>query len=88
MGLVSAVALYFVFWWIAFYVVLAFGNRDPDPEHARVGGTERGAPSRHHLPKRVLWTSLIAALMLATLIGVLNSGITLADIPLPSPPGL
>ncbi|WP_108659707.1 DUF1467 family protein [Acuticoccus kandeliae] len=83
----SAIAIYFVFWWILFFAVLPWGNRDPVPESDRVAGTDRGAPARPRLLIKMAITSVVAAIALAALIAVLNSGLTLDDIPLPGPPG-
>lgn len=88
MAIVSAVALYFVIWWLVFYVVLTIGDRAPDAEDTRVGGAEMGAPARPRLLRRVLITSAGALVVTAAIIAVRHSGLTLDDIPLPSPPGL
>ncbi|MCF3935132.1 DUF1467 family protein [Acuticoccus sp. M5D2P5] len=82
----SAIAIYFVFWWVLFFAVLPWGNRDPVPERERVAGTERGAPARPRLWFKALITSIAAAVALVILIALLNSGLTLDDIPLPGPP--
>ena len=88
MDIASAIALYFILWWIAFFIVLPLGRRDPDPEHARVSGAEGSAPANPRLKLRVAITTVLAALLLAALIAILNSGLRLEDVPLPSPPGV
>lgn len=88
MGIVSAVALYFIIWWLVFYIVLTLGNRAPMPDEARPAGSERGAPAAPRLWRRVGITTVVAGAVLAAFYGVLNSGLTLDDIPLPSPPRL
>ncbi|WP_420392894.1 DUF1467 family protein [Acuticoccus sp.] len=88
MDVVSAIAIYFIIWWLIFFPVLAIGNRDPDTEETRVAGADRGAPAHSRLGRRVLLTTLAAAVVFAGVLAVLNSGLTLEDIPLPSPPGL
>lgn len=88
MSVGSAIAIYFVIWWIVLFPMLAIGDRRPDPEAERVAGTDRGAPAVAGLKRKMVLTTLISTLVFAALYGVLNSGLTLADIPLPSPPGL
>lgn len=88
MGIVSAIALYFVIWWLVFYIVLALGNRAPLPDGARPHGAEPGAPAVPRLWRRVAITTVAAAVVLAAFIGIRNSGLTLEHIPLPSPPRL
>jgi len=87
-GLASAIAVYFIIWWILFFPVLAMFNRDPVADSDVVEGNERGAPARPRLLLKILITTVAAGVGFALLVLVLNSGLTLDDIPLPSPPGL
>jgi predicted secreted protein len=78
----SAVAIFFVIWWITLFAVLPWGNRDPDPESERVNGARPGL-------KRKLWITTGASIVIfAAFYALINSGIGLEDIPLPSPPNL
>jgi predicted secreted protein len=88
MGLVSAIAIFFIIWWVTFFAVLPFGDRSPDPEDKRVTGTEAGAPARPRLKRKVLVTTLASLVIFAAVYALLESGLTLDDIPLPDPPGL
>ena len=56
-------------------------------EAAQVAGAERGAPARPHIWRKVGLTTVIAAVAFVALLGLLNSGLTLKDIPLPAAPG-
>lgn len=60
-----AIALYIVIWWSILFAVLPFGVRSQIEEGDVVPGSEPGAPMRPMLLKKALWTSLIAALILA-----------------------
>lgn len=84
----SAVAIYFIIWWLVFLPMLTLGNRDPDPEDSRVAGADRGAPARPLLRRKVAATTLVAAILFALVYGLLNSGLTLDDVPLPKPPAV
>lgn len=88
MALTSAIAIYFIIWWLTLFAVLPWGNRDPDPEDRRVQGADRGAPARPRLRRKVLVTTLLSAVIFAAFYAVITSGIGLEDIPLPSPPGI
>lgn len=88
MQIVSAIAIYVIIWWLLFYVVLTFGNRTPDAEGERPRGAEPGAPAVPRLARRVLITTLGAFVILGGVYALLNSGLTLDDIPLPSAPPL
>ncbi|MEM7694361.1 MAG: DUF1467 family protein [Pseudomonadota bacterium] len=87
-GLGSGIAIYFIIWWILFFPVLATHNRDPNPEAEQVRGQERGAPARPRLRRKVGLTTLAAFVVFALFVAILNSGLSLDDVPLPSPPHL
>lgn len=87
MQIVSGIAVYFIIWWMVFFLVLTVGNRDPVPDDAQVLGNERGAPAQARIWRRILWTTGLAVVGFLALYALLNSGITLQDIPLPHAPG-
>jgi predicted secreted protein len=67
MSPVLSVALYFVIWWTVLFAVLPLGVRS-QYEHGEVTpGTEGAAPHRPMLLKKVLITTLVAALVFALL---------------------
>ncbi|WMS42322.1 DUF1467 family protein [Acuticoccus sp. MNP-M23] len=87
-GIASAIAVYFIIWWMMFFPVLAMFNRDPVDDSELVEGNERGAPARPRMGLKILITTVAAAAGFGLLLLLLNSGITLDDIPLPSPPDI
>lgn len=87
MSLTSAIAIFFIIWWIALFAVLPWGNRDPDPEESRIEGAEPGAPARPALKMKLAITTLVSVVIFAGIYALITSGLTLEDIPLPSPPG-
>jgi len=88
MGLTSAIAIFFVIWWVTLFAVLPWGNRDPDPEEERVEGAEMGAPARPGLRRKLIINTALSVVIFAAVYAIINSGLTLEDIPLPSPPGI
>ncbi len=61
MNLTSALAVYFVLWWLSFFIVLPIGFRSSQADVGeRIQGTDPGAPHRLRL-----WPKLIAATVLA-----------------------
>lgn len=86
-GLGSAIAIYFVIWWVTFFAVLPIGYRAVSAPDELVKGQEAGAPRTHKLKLKVLVTTVVAFIVFGLYVAVLNSGLTLDDIPLPSPPG-
>ncbi|MCC7282023.1 MAG: DUF1467 family protein [Acetobacteraceae bacterium] len=61
MGIATLVALYFVVWWLALFVVLPFGTRprDATPEE----GGWRGTPERPYMARKLLATTVLAAVI-------------------------
>ena len=81
---ISAVAIYFIIWWLLFFPVLAFGDRRPDRDP--VAGTDPGAPAKTSMRRRVLITTVLSVFVFAGVYALLNSGLTLDDLPFPEPP--
>jgi predicted secreted protein len=65
MNIVSALAVYFIIWWITLFAVLPFGIHGQQESGEVVDGTEPGAPVLPGLLKKAAITSLIAAIIFA-----------------------
>ena len=62
MNIASIVVVFVMSWWIILFMVLPIGvQRDDSP----IEGNDRGAPVKHMLVKKMLWTTLGATLVLA-----------------------
>ena len=60
MSIITGIAIYFVIWWIALFAVLPLGVKrveNPPPGH------DRGAPERPQLLRKVMITTLVAAVV-------------------------
>lgn len=65
MSVTTAVAIYFLIWWIALFAVLPFGVRNQE-EIGRVSrGTDPGAPAIPRIAAKLLWTTVIATAIFA-----------------------
>lgn len=81
----SALAIYFVMWWIALFLVLPFRVRTQQEAGEVVPGSTGSAPARPMLLWRFFWTSVVAAVMFAGFFALYKSGVTWDSIPfLPS----
>lgn len=65
MGPVSGIVLYVVIWSMVFFVALPIRVQTQGDLKDVVPGTHAGAPQHHHLKKKALWTTLVAALIWA-----------------------
>jgi predicted secreted protein len=61
-GVISGIAVFFMIWWTVIFCALPFGVRPPDHSE-QVQGQMPGAPVRHNLGKKMLWTTAISILM-------------------------
>ena len=65
MKLLPSVAIYFVIWWLCLFVVLPFGANSQHETGEVTPGTDASAPHRLHAVRRVLATTLLAAIVFA-----------------------
>ena len=63
MSLISALAIYFIIWWVVLFAVLPIGVRSQSEEGDIVLGTEHGAPIRPMLVRKAVLTTIIAAII-------------------------
>ena len=70
---ISALAIYFVVWWLCLFVVLPFKVRNQVDEGEWVQGSERGAPAMARLWPKLLITTLLAAAVTALLFWALSN---------------
>jgi predicted secreted protein len=84
MSVGAVVAIYFVVWWITLFAVLPWGVRAQGDAVDRVPGTDPGAPVRPGLGRKMLATTVLAAVVTGGLVYLLTSGaVTLDDLPMP-----
>jgi len=65
MSLVSAIAIYFIIWWLVLFAVLPIGVRSQHETGDVTLGTDHGAPVKPMLVRKAIITSLIAAVIFA-----------------------
>lgn len=63
MNVLSLVAVFFIVWWLVFFAVLPWGVPNDHEGREVTLGQERGAPDMPMLGRKVLITSLIAAVI-------------------------
>lgn len=83
MSIASAIAIYFIVWWICLFAVLPFGVRNAHETGETVEtGNEQGAPVNPLLLRKVLATTVLAAIIFALIWGQLTYGwVGFEDIP-------
>ena len=62
-------AIYFVLWWIVLFLTLPFGVRSQHEDGEGAGqvtpGTDPGAPVAARMGRKLIWTTLISAVLFA-----------------------
>lgn len=66
MAWTTALAIYFIIWWVVLFAVLPFGVRNPAEEGVAVeAGHDPGAPTVPALKAKLLWTTIVASVVFA-----------------------
>ena len=82
MNFVLYVAIYFILWWTFLFVILPFGVRTQHDKGIQSPGTERGAPVKPLLMKKLAATTIITGIVVALLYVVIENNLfSLDDIP-------
>ena len=66
MTLTTALAIYFLVWWLTLFAVLPFGIRSQHEEET-TPGTDPGAPVLPRIVSKLIWTTLVSAAIFAGL---------------------
>jgi predicted secreted protein len=70
----SAIAIYFIIWWVTLFVVLPFGVKNAaEAGEAVEEGNDEGAPVVHGMKWKAGLTTVIAAVVFALLYWLLTS---------------
>jgi predicted secreted protein len=66
MGTVALdIAMYLVIWWIVLFAVLPFGIRSQHEDGEMPAGTDPGAPVIPRLARKLVWTTIVSAVIFA-----------------------
>jgi predicted secreted protein len=67
-------AIYFVLWWVVLFVTLPFGVRSLHEEGGGAPGTDPGAPVLTRMGPKLIWTTVISAVIFALAMLAYNAG--------------
>jgi predicted secreted protein len=66
MAITTALAIYFIIWWLVLFCVLPFGVRNAAEAGEVVeAGNDPGAPIAHALGSKLIWTTIVAGVVFA-----------------------
>ncbi len=63
MPIVTAIAIYFIIWWLCLFLVLPWGVRGQHEDNSVVKGTEPGAPTKSRMKRKALQTTVLAGIV-------------------------
>jgi predicted secreted protein len=59
----TALAIYFVLWWVTLFLTLPFGVRSQHEEGEGAPGTDPGAPIMARMGHKLIWTTVISGII-------------------------
>lgn len=59
----TAFAIYFVLWWLVLFLTLPFGVRSQHEDGVGEPGTDPGAPIKTQMGRKLIWTTIISAVI-------------------------
>jgi predicted secreted protein len=65
MSVTTAIAIYFIIWWVVLFAVLPWGVRSQHEDGAVAPGTDPGAPAIPRLLHKLVWTTIAASVVFA-----------------------
>jgi predicted secreted protein len=63
MSKATGIAIFFLLWWVTLFAVLPWGVRSQQEGGEIVPGTDPGAPMIPRLGRKLVWTTLVAAVL-------------------------
>jgi predicted secreted protein len=61
----TAIAVYFLIWWVVLFAVLPWGVRSQQEQGEIVSGSDPGAPAIPKLLAKLVWTTVTATIIFA-----------------------
>ena len=71
----TAIAVYFLVWWVVLFAVLPWGVRNQEESGEVLPGTDPGAPAVHKVWMKLVWTTVIASVVFGILAVVYKLGL-------------
>jgi predicted secreted protein len=65
MSTATALAMFFLIWWVVLFAVLPWGVRSQHEGGEIAPGTDPGAPVMPRLGRKLMWTTLVAGIVFA-----------------------
>jgi len=70
----TGLAIYFVLWWLVLFLTLPFGVRSQHEDGVGAPGTDPGAPIATQMGRKLIWTTIISAVIFGLAMLAYNAG--------------
>ena len=70
MEISTAIAIYFIIWWVVLFTVLPWGVHSQHESGEVAPGTDPGAPAAHRIWTKLIWTTVIAGVVFGVLTAI------------------
>ncbi len=70
MTLTTALAAFFLIWWVSLFAVLPWGVQSQHESGEMAPGTDPGAPTNFRLGRKLIWTTVVAVVIYAACFAV------------------
>jgi predicted secreted protein len=70
MSKTTVIAIYFLIWWITLFAVLPWGVRSQEESGEVAPGTDPGAPFRHRVWMKLIWTTVVSTIIFGVVAGL------------------
>lgn len=78
MSVTTAIAIYFLIWWVTLFAILPFGVR-PAGESKEVPGADPGAPILPRILAKLTWNTAVSGVIFGLLYWIYTSGLVTLD---------
>jgi predicted secreted protein len=75
MAISTVMAIYFIIWWVVLFAVLPWGVHSQQESGEVAPGTDPGAPAAHLVWRKLLWTTVTAAVVFGILAAIYKGGL-------------
>jgi predicted secreted protein len=76
----TAIAIYFLIWWLTLFAVLPWGVRSQQEDGEMAPGTDPGAPVLPRLVAKLVWTTVVASSIFGVAYWLYVSGVLTLDL--------
>ena len=63
MSIFTALAIYFIIWWVVLFAVLPWGVHSQHESGEMAPGTDPGAPVLANIKRKLVWTTVVATVV-------------------------